>query len=267
MLDVSLFRNRRFSAASLSITLSFFALNGAMFFLTLYLQQVKGLSAFDTGVRFIAIALGVGLAAGISAQLTVRYGARLATALGLGVVAAGLAMFTTLGVDSGDPQILLVLFVAALGLGLAMTPATDAIMGALPPDKLGVGSAVNDVTREVGGALGIAILGSLFAGGYTDRMSTAVASLPAGAAQVARDSFAGAAAVAGQLGGPMATTLVDQAKAAFVGAMATTSLVGVGFAILGMVIALAYLPDRAPAGASTDEASPIVGQEAAVLSA
>jgi len=245
MLDVSLFRNRRFSAASLSVTLSFFALNGAMFFLTLYLQQVKGLSALETGVRFIAIALGVAIASSLAAPLTIRYGARIATGLGLGVVAVGMAMFSTLGTGSGDLQIMGVLFVASVGLGLAMTPATDAIMGALPREKFGVGSAVNDVTREVGGALGVAILGSVFSAGYAQRMAPVVSSLPIGAADVARESLAGAATVAGQLAGTAGSTLLDAARTAFVGAMGTTSLIGVGFAVLGAIVALAFLPARA----------------------
>jgi EmrB/QacA subfamily drug resistance transporter len=253
MLDVGLFRNRRFSAASLSVTLSFFALNGAMFFLTLYLQQVKGLSALETGIRFIAIALGVAVSSSVAAPLTIRYGARISTALGLGVVAAGMAMFSSLGVDSGDLQIVGVLFVASVGLGLAMTPATDAIMGALPREKLGVGSAVNDVTREVGGALGVAILGSVFSAGYAQRMSPILSSLPAGTADVARESLAGAAAVAAQLAGSAGATLLDAARTAFVGAMGWTSMIGVAFAILGAVVALAFLPDRATSDTSAIE--------------
>jgi EmrB/QacA subfamily drug resistance transporter len=252
MLDVALFRNRRFSAASLSVTLSFFALNGAMFFLTLYLQQVKGYSALETGVRFIAIAIGVALASSLAAPLTIRYGARISTALGLGVVAIGMALFSTLGIESGDLAIMGVLFVASVGLGLAMTPATDAIMGALPKEKLGVGSAVNDVTREVGGALGVAILGSVFSAGYANRMAPVVAAFPPGAAEVARESLAGAAAVAGQLAGDAGATLLAAARTAFVDAMAVTSLIGVGFALLGAIVAFAFLPDRASA---TDESA------------
>jgi len=255
MLDVSLFRNRRFSAASLSVTLAFFALNGAMFFLTLYLQQVKGYSALETGVRFISIAIGVALASALAAPLTMRYGARIATALGLGVVAVGMALFSTLGVESGDLAIMGVLSVTAVGLGLAMTPATDAIMGALPREKFGVGSAVNDVTREVGGALGVAILGSVFSAGYANRMAPTVASLPAGVAEVARESLAGATAIAGQLAGTAGVTLLETARTAFVGAMATTSLIGVGFAVLGAIVALGFLPDRATASDTAMELS------------
>jgi len=245
MLDVRLFRNLRFSAASVSVTLSFFALNGAMFFLTMYLQQVKGLSALETGIRFIAIAAGVAVSAPLGASLTVRFGARIITAIGLAIVAVGMSLFATIGVGSGDLQILTVLFVASVGLGLAMTPATDAIMGALPADKFGVGSAVNDTTREIGGALGVAVLGSMFSGGFAERMSDVATALPENAAHAVRDSFAGAAAVAAQVGGAQGSAIVAAARDAFVGAMAWTSLIGVGFTVLGVLVALAFLPDRA----------------------
>jgi predicted MFS family arabinose efflux permease len=247
MVDVALFRNARFSAACLSVTLSFFALNGALFMVTMYLQQVRGLSPLDTGYRFLAIAAGIVVASPIAAKLTVRYGAKLATTLGLLLIAAGMGLVATVGVSSGDAQILAVLFVAAAGIGMAMTPATDAIMGAVAPEKFGVGSALNDTTREIGGALGIAILGSIFQGSYADHIGGAVASLPSAAAGAARDSFAGAAAVAEQLGGTAGTPLLSAARAAFVAAMDWTSLVGVGFAVAGVIFAAAFLPARAAA--------------------
>ena len=245
MLNIDLFRNRRFSAASISVTLCFFAINGAMFFLTMYLQQVKGLSALDTGLRFIAIAVGVGIASPFSAKLTQRFGAKVATTAGLAVVAVGMGLFATIGVDSSDLQIMGVLLVPSIGLGLAMTPATDAVMGALPKEQFGVGSAVNDTTREIGGALGVAILGSIFSSGYAARMADVAASLPAGAGSAVSGSFAGAAAVASQVGGPQSEVLIHAAKEAFVGAMGITSIIGVGFALLGTLVALVFLPGRA----------------------
>jgi hypothetical protein len=134
----------------------------------------------------------------------------------------------------------------AAGIGLAATPATDAIMGALPKDQFGVGSAVNDTTREVGGALGVAILGSAFAASYSGGMAGATASLPPGLATAARDSLAAAGAVASQLGGPAADALLAAGRAAFVDAMHMTSLAGVAFAVAGALVALAFLPSRAP---------------------
>ena len=261
MLDVSLFSDRRFSAASLSVTLTFFSLMGAMFFLTLYLQAVLGLSAFETGVRFLPIAFGVMVAAPLGAQLTARIGTRITTAAGLAVVALGLALVATLGVATSDLQLAGVLFVAALGMGLAMTPATDAIMSALPPAKLGVGSAVNDTTRQVGGALGVAVLGSLAAGSYAAAVGPLAATLPPDAAVAVRDSIAGAAAVAAAIGGSAGEAISSVARRAFVDAMAWTSLLSAGVALAGAALALAFLPDRVsrPAEAGDVAETPVAG--------
>ncbi len=242
MLNVRLFRDRRFSAASLSVTLVFFALMGALFFLTQYLQGVQGLSAFETGLRFIPVALGVMLASAVSVALTVRLGARFATSLGLVVVAIGLGMLVVVGVDTPDWYIALEMFVVAAGIGLAMTPATDAIISALPAAQFGVGSAVNDTTREVGGALGIAILGSLFAGAYAASMEDVARLLPPEVAEIVTDSLAGAAAVAEQIGGANGAQLLAIAQQAFVDAMGWTSVIGALVALGGAAIAFIWLP-------------------------
>jgi EmrB/QacA subfamily drug resistance transporter len=262
MLDVRLFANPRFSAASLSVTLVFFSLMGALFFLTQYLQGVLGLSAFETGLRFIPIALGVIVVSPFAAKATTRFGARVTTSAGLMTVAAGMALLATVGIGSSDLHVGAVLFVLAAGIALAITPATDAIMGALPPEQFGVGSAVNDSVREIGGAFGVAILGSLFAAAYASTMdaATTVAGLPAEAAAAARDSLGGAAAVAGAIGGDAGAALLATAQGAFVSAMSMTSLIGIGFAVAGALVALVWLPDRAAGeGASV----PVVNDGAA----
>ena len=264
MLDVRLFRDRRFSAASLSVTLTFFSLMGVLFLLTQYLQGVLGLSALETGVRFVPIAAGVIITAPIAAMLTARIGTRLVTAIGLLVVAAGVASLATLGVASSDLHVAGVLFVTAAGMGLAMTPATDAIMAALPEAQLGVGSAVNDTTREIGGALGVAVLGSLFAGTYAGHLTGAVAALPASAADVVKESLAGAAAVAQVVGGDAGAALLAAARQAFVDGMSVTAVLGAGFAVAGAVVALAFLPDRVTTPAKGG-AAPVPGMAAAAV--
>jgi EmrB/QacA subfamily drug resistance transporter len=252
MLDVRLFRDRRFSGASLSITLTFFSLMGVLFLLTQYLQGVLGLSALETGVRFVPIAVGVMLASPVAATLTARIGTRLVTALGLLVVAGGLAFLATLGVASSDLHVAGVLLVTAAGMGLAMTPATDAIMAALPKGQFGVGSAVNDTTREIGGALGVAVLGSLFASTYASHLADATVGLPAVAAEATSGSIAGAAAVAQTVGGETGATILAAARQAFVDGMSLTALIGVGFAVAGAVLALVLLPDRVAGPALAD---------------
>jgi EmrB/QacA subfamily drug resistance transporter len=245
MLDIRLFRDQGFAAACLSVTLVFFALNGVLFFLTQYMQGVQGLDALDTGLRFIPVAIGVMVGAGISATATRRLGARITTSAGLALMAVGLLAFTGIQVDSGDAFVAVLMFLCASGIGLAMTPATDAIMGALPPDQFGVGSAVNDTTREVGGALGVAILGSLFASSYAGQLRPQLPpNVPEDLARVITESLAGALAVAEQVGGAMGATLVTTAQEAFVSAMSWTSIVGSAVALAGVLVAVIWMPTR-----------------------
>ena len=178
----------------------------------------------------------------------------MAVATGLTIVACGLVLLSQAKVGGGYGLILAVILIMGTGMGLAMTPATDSIMGSLPREKAGVGSAVNDTTREVGGALGVAILGSLLAAGYHSSMSNsaAAASLPPAQAAVAHDSLGGAVQVAGQIGSA-GQSLVADASHAFVNAMSSTVLVGAGVALIGAIIALVWLPSRALAPAAEPE--------------
>ena len=152
MLDMGFFRNARFSAASVAITLSFFALMGSMFLLTQYMQSVMGYTALESGVRYLpfaAVMLGVAPA---SAKLVERVGAKAVVATGLVLIMLGLLAMLRLEADSGYANLLLSQLISAAGLALAFAPATESIMGSLPPAKAGVGSAVNDTTRELGGS-------------------------------------------------------------------------------------------------------------------
>jgi hypothetical protein len=132
-------------------------------------------------------------------------------------------------------------------MGLTMAPATESIMGSLPPAQAGVGSAVNDTTREIGGALGVAVLGSVLSSVFGSKMTRLLAGapLPEEARAVAKHSVTGAVAVADKIGGPQGKALADGAKSAFVNGLHTTSLVAAGFAMAGALIAFAYLPAEA----------------------
>jgi EmrB/QacA subfamily drug resistance transporter len=244
MLDVSVFRNLRFSAASVSITFVFFALMGVMYFLTTYLQSVLGYSALEAGVKMLPIAIGMILASKLAVGLTRRFGTKFSVAFGLGHVAAALAMIGMFDTDTSSLQISIALGILGQGMGFAMSPATEAIMGALPRAKAGIGSAMNDVVREVGGTLGIAVLGSLLTSSYGSGMNDAVAGLPPEAAEAAGDSVGGAHEVAAQLGGGAGAKLTDVANSAFVDAMATTATLAAAAAVVGALIALASLPAR-----------------------
>jgi EmrB/QacA subfamily drug resistance transporter len=252
MLDVDVFRNLRFSAASASVTFVFFALMGVMYFLTTYLQSVLGYSALQAGVRTLPVAAGVIVASRLSVGLTRRFGTKVMVASGLGMVAGALGLLATVDGGSGYGLVAAALSQMGIGMGLTMAPATDAIMGTLPKEKAGVGSAMNDVGREVGGTLGVAVLGSVLSSGYASGMSGATDGLPAGAAAVASDSVGAAHEVAADIGGGLGASLIASADAAFIDAMATAAAVGAGAAAMGALVALAFLPARP--GRDPDEA-------------
>jgi EmrB/QacA subfamily drug resistance transporter len=245
MLDVSVFRNLRFSAASISITFVFFALMGVMYFLTTYLQSVLGYSALQAGVKMLPIAIGMIIASKLAVGLTRRFGTKFSVAFGLAHVAGALAMVATFDTGTSGLELALALGTLGQGMGLAMSPATDAIMGALPRSKAGIGSAMNDVVRELGGTLGVAVLGSILSSSYGSGMGDATAALPHGAAEAAGDSVGAAHEVGAQLGGTAGGRLIDTANGAFVDAMATTASLAAAAAVIGALIALAFLPSRA----------------------
>ena len=223
MLDVRLFRNRRFSAASGAIALAFFALFGTIFFLTQYLQSVLGYGAFESGVRLMPVAAGLILGGPLSAQAgrAHRHQARRRRRARCSSP-SGSRCSPCAEVDSGYGLIAAVLGVLGLGMGLTMAPATESVMGSLPIAKAGVGSAVNDATRTLGGALGVAVLGSLLSSGYRAGMD--------GATRVAQDSLAGALAWPSGSAARPARRSPATAQQAFVDGMHTAVLVGAAIA-------------------------------------
>ena len=166
MLDFGFFRNPRFSAASAGITLTFFAMFGSVFIYTQYLQFVLGYSPLQSGVRLLAIALPMMIVAPLSPRFVHRFGTKLVVAAGMALTTLGLLLMSFVSADTSYPQLAWRMVVMACGLALTMAPATESIMGSLPLAKAGVGSAVNDTTRQVGGALGVAVLGSVFTSIY-----------------------------------------------------------------------------------------------------
>jgi predicted MFS family arabinose efflux permease len=246
MLDIALFRNPRFSASSAAISLAFFALFGVIFLLTQYLQEVRGYSALEAGLRTIPVAAGLVFGGPLSAKFTERLGIRVVVPAGLTIVAGALYLLSF--ADATSSYWLIATSLVALGFGMAnaMAPATDAIMGSLPEAKMSVGSAINDTTRVAGGALGVAVLGSLLASGYRGDMDAAVSALPAPAREIAQDSLGGGMAVAERLGDDR---LAAVAQDAFVSGMHTAALVAAAVALLGAIVAALFLPsgERAPA--------------------
>ena len=247
MLDVRIFQNPRFSAASSAITLVFFSMYGSFFVLTQYLQDDRGYSALQAGLRIAPLAPILFIAAPASSTFVRWLGSKIVVAGGLAFVAVGLVLFAELHVNSSYGAVLLALGAMGFGMGLTMAPATESIMGSLPREKAGVGSAVNDTTRQVGGALGVAVLGSALTSGYASRIAGALRSHPLSAANAAaaRNSLGGALNAAQQVKGAGAQALGAAARQSFVGAMRPTMFIAAGVVLLGVLVVVAFLPARA----------------------
>ena len=244
MLNLDYFRNPRFSGGAAAISIAFFALFGVIFLLTQYLQFVLGYSALEAGLRTAPIALGMVVGSATAPRLVERLGTTRVVAFGLFVLAGTLVSFTFFDVATGYAVIGVSLIAMAYGMGNIMAPATDAVMGAVPVAKAGVASATNDVTRQVAGAVGVAVIGSVFNSAYQATMEPAVTQLPPEAAEAASNSIGGALAIAGQLPGSAGETLASLARAAFVDAMGTAVWIGVALAALGALAVLRFLPPQ-----------------------
>ena len=247
MLDVRFFRNRRFSAANVAITLVFFAMFGQMFLGTQYLQTVLGFSALESGVRMLPMALLMMALAPVAPRFVEMIGTKLVVGAGLVVVAIGLAFVATVPVADGYIHLLVGFLFVAAGMALTMAPATESIMGSLPRAKAGVGSAMNDTTRQMGGALGVAILGSVFATFYRPGIADRLVGVQLTSDQLsrARDSIGGALQVAGELPPTSATRVVSVAKSEFVNGMHHAVLVGLLVVIVAAIVVFAFLPAHA----------------------
>lgn len=269
MLDVTVFKNMRFTAGSLSVTFAFFALFGFIFMVTQYFQFVRGYGALEAGVRTVPFALFTAAASPASANLAHRLGTKAVVAAGSFSMALGFA-WTTLNTATSSYWLIVgqMLFMGG-GLGLVTAPATEAIMGALPPEKAGVGSAVNDTARELGGTLGVAIVGSLFASVYSSRLGELLAGtpVPPEAQAMARDSVGAGLEVArraGEQAGPDAGAAVKHAvDSAFIDGFRAGSWVSAVVVFVGALIALRFLPRHATTPVSVDadeELEALVGE-------
>jgi len=242
MLDFALFRNRRFSLGAAAIGISFFALFGTIFAFTQYLQFVQGYTPLEAGVRLLPLAFGIAIGAGRSDHLVRRFGTTRVVAGAMVLVALVLGSFALLDVDTAYWVIGITVFFLSLAMGNVMAPSTDAVMGAVPEAKAGVGSAMNDVVRQVAGALGVAIIGSIMNTIYANRMDDATTGLPDPAATAASDSVGAALQVAAQAGGEAGAALATVARGAFVDAMGIAALVAAGIALTGAAIVGRWLP-------------------------
>ncbi len=254
MLDLRYFRHRGFSIGSLGMALVFFAMFGFMFLLMQYMQLVLGYSALGTALRMLPFTFVMVAIAPQTPRLVERHGAHRVVSNGLLVVAAGMALLSRIEVGTGYWVVVVVMMLLASGMSLSMAPMTNAIMAGVPRAKAGVGSAMNDTSRELGGALGVAVLGSLANSWYTSSLKPALVGVPAELADHARGSLAGALAVAAQLG-PDGQRLADSARSAFVDGMAQAVLVGAAVIALAAAAARRFLHVESP---SVDDAGPAI---------
>jgi DHA2 family multidrug resistance protein-like MFS transporter len=251
MLDVRLFRNPRFSAASAAIALAFFGLFGFIFMITQYFQVVRGYDPLGAGIATLPFAFVTAGFSPVAMLLMRRFGTKLVVAAGMAMMSAGFVVAATIAVDTPYwGKVIISMALMAAGLGLTTGPATEAIMGALPRGKAGAGSAVNDTTREVGGTLGVAIVGSVLNSAYGSHVLTGLTALgaPAAAAHLAGQSVVAGMNVAAGFPAPLRDAATTVVQSAFMTGAHRGSLVAAGTALAGALVALAFVPARPAPG-------------------
>lgn len=245
LLPVRIFKNLRFSAASISVTSAFFALFGFVFLITQYFQLVRGYTPLQAGIRTLPVAFSIAFASVAAPRIVERIGTKQVVAGGLAMMSIGFVWVSTASATTPYLEIVGQMMFLGLGLGATTAPATESIMGSLPLDKAGIGSAVNDTTREFGGTLGVAIVGSVFSSIYTSKLadSEIIAALPEAARVATNESVAAAGTVAPALG-EQADAYLFAVSEAFLSGLAVSCLVVASVAAAGSIFALRYLPAR-----------------------
>ena len=253
MLDLHFFTNPRFTAANVAVTLTFFAMFGSLFLMTQYWQLVHGFTPLEAGVHLVPYALTMMVTAPLSARFVERLGTTRVVTIGLTTISLAMLALSTIQPGSSYLRIIANMCVMAVGMGLTMAPATESVMGSLPREKAGVGSAVNDTTRQMGGALGVAVIGSLVASVYAAGIDDAAASLGlrGDALAAARGSLGAALNQAAGLGDG-AAALVVVARQAFVDGLAQGLRVGAVVVFVAAVVAHRFLPATARAHVVVD---------------
>ena len=260
MLDVRVFRNPRFSGASVAVAACYFCLFGTIFLVTLHMQVVLGYGTLAAGIRTVPFAAVLLVTTNFTPRLVARFGPRAPIVTGLLAVAGSQLLRIASTPGTGYGLIFVAQCVLAFGMGLILAPATASIMGSLPPARAGVGSAMNDTTRQVGGALGVALMGSVATGTYRAAIANrlADAGLPARTLAGARESLGSAIQVAGSGTGRTGALVGDAGRAAFISGMRWASLAAVLVALVGAAVSWRLLPApaataaAAPAGPDVD---------------
>ncbi len=245
LIDVSLFTNLRFSAASAAVTVAFFALFGFIFLITQFFQLLQGFGPLETGVRILPVALSIAVGSVLGTRLAVtRIGTKAVVFVGLVMLTAAFAWVATVAVDVSYLQVAGQMVLLGGGLGLTTAPATDSIMGVVRPEQAGAGSAVNDATRQIGGTLGVAVVGSIFSTLYIRHLadSEILRAAPQFAQDTAREGLAQGLQVAASSPPSVAATLRDTVSDAFMSGLHAGCLTAAGVCLVGACFVLAFLP-------------------------
>lgn len=241
MLDLRLFRERRFGVGALGMTLVFMVLFGFFFITVQYFQLVLGYGPFEAGLRmmpFIPVMVIMSLCSPLFVR---RFGTRMVLSIGMLFAAVGVFLLSRLTADSTYGDVLIGILVMTFGMGLTMSPMTDMIMSSVPRDRAGVGSAMNDTTRELGTTLGVAVLGSLLSSSYSSGLPAGVSQLPDGAREVVRGSLGGALYISEQMGGQNGATLATLARSAWMDGVRLAFEVGAGILVVAALITYFFL--------------------------
>ncbi|HUR01949.1 MAG TPA: MFS transporter, partial [Nonomuraea sp.] len=242
--DVRNFSNVRFSSAIGMMGIVFFAMMGGMFFLTFYMQIVLGFSPIQAGALMIPFAAAQLIFAPLSQRVNQRFGAKVSSAVSMLVVTAALTSYAFLDQSTPIVMIEIIFFVQGAAMANIMPPATTAIMEALPREKAGVGSAMSNTVRQIAGALGVAVLGSVLSSSYRGEIAPALSALPAGAQHAAGESIMATVGAAHALG-RQGQALLQPAYNAFLHGMHITALVSAVIALLGVLVVLKWMPGKA----------------------
>lgn len=244
MLDPRFFKIPAFSMGSVAITFVFMTMFGFFFLIIQFFQFAQGLSPIQSAVRTLPLTAVFFIVAPISVTLAKKFGPRVTIPAGLVLAAVGLALMGTIEPETSYGFVVIPIIVMAAGMAVLMPPASENIVASLPQDKAGVGSAVNDTTREVGGAIGIAIMGSMLAIGYRDGLGDATAGLPPEAAHLAEDSIGFALAVASNLPPEQAEPLIAAASTAFTDGMTLSFSIAAGLLVFTAALVAKWYPSK-----------------------
>ncbi len=245
MLPLYLFRNMSFTGANVAMTMMMFGMFGATFFFSQFFQSVQGYTALQTGIRLFPMSLVIMFSAAMSARVSGRLGTKVTVGIGFLIAAVGMGFLSQVSsVGASYLSMLTGLIIMAAGMGVAMSPATDSIMGSVPVNKAGIGSAMNDTTRQIGGALGVAVLGTIMNNVYLNQVTGLKQQIPPEAYAAVTNSVQGAHAIATRIGAPAGSLITGMADKAFVSGMTEAMLIAAFFMAFASAFTFVVLPAR-----------------------